>query len=374
MEKSICFISRFAHYVLLNKTEELIGGAEFQQTILAKALSARGWKVSFITEKKDQQEPIVVDGIHLFPVIDYTAGNRYIRRILSVPCQLWKWMKTNNSQLYYQRNPGPFSSVIGMFCRSAGKRFILSGANDANFDRKNELNVESFLDVLEIRYGIKLADKIILQNERQKSLLKTNYNREGTVFYNLYAPPALEKKSPIDVETFKKPRLLWVGRLARQKRPEMCLELAKLLPDFEIIMVGSLTRQNDLAERIKKGVRSIENIIFLGHLALPEVEELFDSIFGLVNTSFVEGFPNTFLQAWSRGLPVFSFVEPDNIISNNNLGARVSSIEEMATSIREKLKDRQIFLRDVNRIRSFFDENFSVETKITELERILLSP
>ena len=159
MEKSICFISRFAHYVLLNKTEELIGGAEFQQTILAKALSARGWKVSFITEKKDQQEPIVIDGIHLFPVIDYTAGNRYMRRLLSVPCQLWRWMKTNNSQLYYQRNPGPFSSVIAMFCRSAGKRFILAGANDANFDRKNELNVKSFLDVLEIRYGIKFADK-----------------------------------------------------------------------------------------------------------------------------------------------------------------------------------------------------------------------
>ena len=334
----------------------------------------RGWKVSFITEKKDQQEPIVIDGIHLFPVIDYTAGNRYMRRLLSVPCQLWRWMKTNNSQLYYQRNPGPFSSVIAMFCRSAGKRFILAGANDANFDRKNELNVKSFLDVLEIRYGIKFADKIILQNERQKSLLKQNYNREGIVFYNLYVPPALENKSPIDVETFKKPRLLWVGRLAPQKRPEMCLELARLLPNFEIIMVGSRTRQNDLAERIKKGVRSIENIIFMGHLPLSEVEELFDSILGLVNTSFVEGFPNTFLQAWSRGLPVFSFVEPDNIISNNNLGAKVSSIEEMAASIRERLKDGQIFLDDVNRIRSFFDENFSVETKITELERILLTP
>jgi glycosyltransferase involved in cell wall biosynthesis len=374
MEKSICFISRFAHYVLLNRTEEIIGGAEFQQTILARALCARGWKVSFITEKIDQQRPVIVDGIHLFPVIDYSAGNRYMRRILSVPCQLWKWMKANNSQLYYQRNPGPFSSVIAIYCRSAGKRFILSGANDANFDRKKELNVESYLDVLEIRYGIKFADKILLQNERQKFLLKTNYNREGIVFYNLYDPPALKKKTSTYVETFKTPRLLWVGRLARQKRPEMCLELAKLLPDFEIIMVGSRTGQVELAERIKKKVRSIENITFVGHLPLPEVEELFDSILGLVNTSFVEGFPNTFLQAWSRGLPVFSFVEPDNIISNNNLGAKVSSTEEMATSIRKKFKDRQIFLQDVSRIRSFFDDNFSVETKITELERILLSP
>jgi len=374
MEKSICFISRFAHYVLLNKTDKIIGGAELQQAILAKALCARGWKVSFITEEVNHGKPIEVNGIQIFPVIGYTAGNRFVRRIISVPVQLWKWMRFNNSQIYYQRNPGPFSAVIGAFCWAEGKRFILSGANDANFNRKNELNVGSFLDVLEIRYGIKLAHKIILQNGRQKSLLKRNYNRDGSVFYNLYDPPAFKNKSPASFGIFKKPRLLWVGRLAFQKRPEMCLRLATLLQDFEIIMVGSRTRQHKLTERIKEGVRIIENITFVGHLPLPKVEELFDSIQGLVNTSFVEGFPNTFLQAWSRGIPVFSFVDPDNIISSNNLGARVSGIEEMATAIREKLKDREIFLKDANRIRSFFDENFSVNKKIIELERLLLSP
>ncbi len=364
MSKSICFISRAAHFILFNETEKIIGGAEFQQVVLARALQKMGWRVSFITEKYDNITSTEVDGIKVFPVIDYKTGNRYIRRTILIPFQLWKTMRIADAKFYYQRNPGPFSAAIGMYCRISSKKFILAGANDANFDRKHELNVRSFLDALEIRYGIKLADKIILQNKKQKSLLKQNYGRDGLIFHNLYDPPSSKRELLDSFNGLDKPRLLWVGRLARQKRPELCLHLANLLSDFEIVMVGSRTLEHELMKKVKKAVRSVQNITFVGHLSLSKVEELFDSAHAFINTSFVEGFPNTFLQAWSRGLPVFSFVDPDDLITDYDLGNKVSSIQEMADVIRQKLKNKETFLQQALKIKSFFEINFSVKKKL----------
>ncbi len=105
---------------------------------------------------------------------------------------------------------------------------------------------------------------------------------------------------------------------------------------------------------------------------LSKVEELFDTAHAFINTSFVEGFPNTFLQAWSRGLPVFSFVDPDDLISDYGLGSKVSSIEEMADVIRKKINEKETFLQQSQKIKLFFEEKFSVKKKIEAFESILL--
>ncbi len=127
-----------------------------------------------------------------------------------------------------------------MYCRISGKKFILAGANDANFDRKHELNVRSYLDALEIRYELELADKIILQNKKQKSLLKQNYGRDGLIFHNLYDPPSSNYASCLILfDGLRQATIVMGSRLARQKRPELCLHLADLLSDYEIVMVSA---------------------------------------------------------------------------------------------------------------------------------------
>jgi glycosyltransferase involved in cell wall biosynthesis len=62
-----------------------------------------------------------------------------------------------------------------------------------------------------------------------------------------------------------------------------------------------------------------------------------------VNTSEIEGFPNTFLQAWVRGIPVVSFFDPDGVIQREGLGRTVASVEEMAAAVHRLAMDPQLW-------------------------------
>ena len=105
----------------------------------------------------------------------------------------------------------------------------MAGANNWNFDKGNERNLNDPLDRLSARFAIKAADKIIVQSIIQGELLKKNYKRHGTVFYNIFPPKPQRKNGR---------HILWVGRMEKHKRPEWFLELAKSLPMYNFVMVG----------------------------------------------------------------------------------------------------------------------------------------
>jgi len=64
---------------------------------------------------------------------------------------------------------------------------------------------------------------------------------------------------------------------------------------------------------------------------------------GKRNTSDVEGFPNTYLRAWIRGLPVVATFDPDGIVSREGLGARVFDTGELAEAVSRILGNRADF-------------------------------
>jgi glycosyltransferase involved in cell wall biosynthesis len=160
----------------------------------------------------------------------------------------------------------------------------------------------------------------------QGELLKKNYKRHGTVFYNIYPSKPQRKNGRY---------IIWVGRMEKHKRPGWFLELARSLPMYNFVMVGG---KGDpcLKLEIEKHAAKIENLKYLGHQPFEVVEALFNQAAIFINTYNIatEGFPNTFFQALSRGISIVPSMDLDELISKNNIGivAGLTGGKDMTTS------------------------------------------
>ena len=83
----------------------------------------------------------------------------------------------------------------------------------------------------------------------------------------------------------------------------------------------------------------------------------------------LEGFPTTFLEAWSCGLPVVTTFDPDGIVARNCLGSVVKTQEELATRLKTLALDEEARGRISRAAVSFFGENYSVETVSRQFRR-----
>ncbi len=90
--------------------------------------------------------------------------------------------------------------------------------------------------------------------------------------------------------------LLFVGRLVDIKRPELALEVARLLPEVELIVCG----EGPLAEALH--ARAPANAHLLGHI--PDLAPLYGAADLLLSTSDSEGCPMSMLEGMAVGLPV----------------------------------------------------------------------
>jgi glycosyltransferase involved in cell wall biosynthesis len=99
---------------------------------------------------------------------------------------------------------------------------------------------------------------------------------------------------------------------------------------------------------VRAAAARLPNVTMPGAVRYSETGALFDRAKIFLNTSSIEGFPNTFLQAWIRGVPVVSFFDPDSLVQREVLGRTASSVDEMREAIQDLLDkddDRQLIGR-----------------------------
>ncbi len=161
------------------------------------------------------------------------------------------------------------------------------------------------------------ADAIVAQTEKQQRLLRDRFGRESTLIQNPIdaaewderASASLNPDDTAGLDRF----ILWVGRAESvHKRPLICLELARMLPDVDFLMI---LNPRDPAVQREVYHHAPPNVRCVSHVPFERIPSVFARAAALVSTSSLEGFPNVFLQAALSRVPIASLEVGEELLS-----------------------------------------------------------
>ncbi len=334
--KRLCFL-------LGNYYEQVRGGAEYQAYLLAEQLNKLGYDVHYIYLDNEKKFEKTLD-IVLHPVKKRSTVSRKWQRIIIDGLRIVRTLKKINPDVIYQRTGSAYTGVAAYYAKRNRKAFIWHVALDLDVmplpvSYNNYLSAR-IVEKRMLEWGMRNADAVIAQAVYQAQMLRDNYGIENAMVVSNYhpAPSAyIEKKDrPINV--------IWVANIKPSKQPLLYFELAdafKTEKNVNFYMVGRMGQS--LAKAVYDRMKEVTNVIYLSELSQVEVNALLDRSHVLVNTSAHEGFPNTFIQAWMRRVPVISLnADPDGVLEKEGIGYRSGSIDRMVQDCRVLIEDRQI--------------------------------
>lgn len=365
----ICLIAHKAYGAMANANSAHIGGVEWQTTLMAKWLAAREYDISMLTWDTDHPENQIIDKVKLIKICHENAGFPGLRFFHPKWTSLIQAMKAADADIYYQNCGECVTGQAALWCKKNKKKFVYSVANDVDV-QKNLPEMKKLRDRILYRYGIKNADKIIVQTEFQKKLLKQSFNRESTVIPMPCTGPSQQEYQPPELKTPL--RILWIARICRQKRPDKLINIAKKCHDINFDLVGPVYKTK-YAQNVLKQTKKISNINIHGPIPRDQTHQFYQQASALISTSEFEGFPNTFLEAWSYGLPIFSTFDPDNLIKSRKLGFTSASIDELAQALNNLRNSPDVFNMYSKNAREYYTQNHTPEIVMPKFEKIFLN-
>ncbi len=351
----ICIVGLDDYPQLANlKDAKYVGGESVQHVLLARAWRDLGHDVSMIVHDHGQGRVTDVDGIRAVAPYARDEGIPVLRFAHPRLTGMIGAMREIDADLYYQSPGGAPTGFTAWFCRRHGKRFITRIASDLACIPGIQL-IRFWRDRKIYEYGLRNADLIVAQSEQQRTLLRQNYGLKSEVLdmaVDMPSGPPPEKD--IDV--------LWVSNLRPVKRPEVVLDLARRLPHVKFTLAGgALPGAEDYYQTVIQAASQLPNVTCPGAVPYAEVGTLFSRARIFLNTSQIEGFPNTFLQAWVRGVPVVTFFDPDSLIKQRQLGRTAADLDDMVNGIRTLLEDAQERERAGERARAYAVATFGAK-------------
>jgi glycosyltransferase involved in cell wall biosynthesis len=216
-----------------------------------------------------------------------------------------------------------------------------------------------FIDKRYLEYGVRHASHIVVQTHDQNRLLGQYYGRRASMLLrNLHPLPAetLDKSGSLTV--------LWIANLKPAKQPEIFIRLAQACLDMQqvrFVMIGEAFPGADQQRAFEHAVAAVPNLTYLGKLPIEEVNARLARAHLFVNTSLVEGFANTFIQAWMRQVPVLSLnVDPDGLLEQERIGLCAGGSEpELLNAVRTWLADDALREQTGKRAQCYAEQNHS---------------
>ncbi len=329
------------------------GGAEMQTIMLARALAVRGLDVAHVVYPIPDPVPLEPPAPALVERRPTSGGSRFhpLREFIDI----WPALSKADAQVVVVRGSGGYVVPAATWCSRHRRALVFAASNELDFDLERSDRRPSTLRA----YGraARRAQRLIVQTERQTELAREAFPSLEPIVIPSFAEPA--ERASAEPEYF-----LWSDRLTDYKHPEKYLELAAALPEahFRMIALPTLETSAALRDRVEAAARSLPNLELLPRRSRPEALAEMERAIAIVKTSEVEGMPNTFLEAWARGVPVLSLsVDPDDRIAERGAGLLADgSMEHLIAGARQLQGDPEVRAAIGARGREFVRDHHSL--------------
>jgi len=321
------------------------GGAEVQIDYLIDCLrKSDRWEIFYLTH---HVEPSLANG--RYHVVKVGNGDKVPRFGYTTDLvSLYRELRRIKPAVIYQRVAGPYTAACAFYARKHNVSLIWHVAHDTDVSKgsigSGKNFVRHFLDKRLAEYGLHRASAIVVQKHEQARLLQQNYARSAALEVPNFHPEPLER-----IDKSGELTVLWVSNFKEWKQPEVFVRLASQLRDLSgvrFVMVGHLDAScggRQWYDSLTRDMESALNLFYLGAKPLAEVNELLARAHVFVNTSKSEGFPNTFIQAWLRHVPVVSLhVDPDDVLERAKLGIHARSEANLISAVRILIEDASL--------------------------------
>lgn len=347
---------------IINKhKEDILGGSEIQCDIITRGLIERGHTVHYLAvEGKgeyavdypvhpvESNEDSIIEGINsIKPEVIYWRYNKHqflrtVRKVktLNIPFvfavshinDIEKW-----STKAVSKNKPLFKRLI-----ISGLGILKNRSQYRGFRYVNGLVVNN----TDFLHKVNISEQVCIRSSVENLKQDFSWNR---------------------------PFVVWVSSLKPSKRPEVCIEIAYSLQKkgIDLLMIGPI--QKNSYRYFNEENKLPDNLHYLGVKSIEEVNGAISSSLCLIHTGEPEGFPNTFMQAWSQGKCVVSLeYDPDKIIEKKQLGSYADGSLKKLCDHLSILIDKPDKRKEMEqRAFQFADEHFSPKKNVDQLEDFL---
>ena len=342
-----------------------VGGAERNRWLLARALVGAGWSVTVgVRGEMKSGERKVIDGVEYVGIGQGQA--------------LFAWHKFLSSErpdwLFWACAYHLWGAVVEI-AKFSRVKTIFHAAFDTDLEPRKALFFRREWWPL-YAWGLSRTDKIFVQHEGQFSKLQPRWQSKAYLLPKVcILPGAAGDTGPVKPHAERERYVAWVAMLRQHKRPDVLIEIARKLPAIRFVVCGgaqTLMSAPHYSERLISELRKTANIEYLGQVPPDKAQQLIAEAALLLSTSDTEGFPNTFVQAWSSGTPVVSLnIDPDQIIARRGLGVVTRGIDRTVAEIENLTNSPERRQEIADRARKHVVESYNAATVVRLFENAL---
>ncbi|GAA4313700.1 hypothetical protein GCM10023115_29640 [Pontixanthobacter gangjinensis] len=370
IKKTFCFIQQ-------NHISERGGGAEVQALYLSQQLAKSGFIVNYICRSISSQKAFTKSIID--DVVVHWLPNKPLHSIANLRL-IYKTLVKIDPDYIVERMSSSFGLSAILYKNDHQKFIWICTDNNAPRRFKNIRNSFQKLNFAKIVYNfpaslssdfarqiaIKYADVAFTQNNVQENILLQQFGKKSQRMVSGHPRPevVIQPEKRFHLRT-----VLWCGNLGSHKRPELFIELARIFEksDLKFLMVGG---HSDVSYCKSLFKNKPSNLDLTGQVSFGKALEYFDEAAILINTSTSEGFSNTYIQAWLRGIPTIVMgADPDNVIEKNNLGYDIDTIEAAAKKISLLLGEEDAYSAISKNVQSYANLNHTIEVMVENFLR-----